>query len=80
MLKGPEGTPYEGGTWELELQTPENFPQTGFNAKFRTKIFHPNVGSDGSVCVDRLKDGWDPANWSVGEIINVSFPSKKYRL
>lgn len=34
-----------------------NFLYSGF---FLTKIFHPNIATNGDICVNALKRDWDP--------------------
>jgi ubiquitin-conjugating enzyme E2 S len=59
-VKGPEDTPYTGGTFMLTLVLGENYPETPPKGYFRTKIFHPNVSEKGEICVNTLKKDWSP--------------------
>lgn len=39
-LQGPSGTPYEGGTFQLSFNIPEQYPLTSPQVKFVTKVRH----------------------------------------
>lgn len=55
-----EKTPYEKGSFALELEMPPEYPFKAPKVKFLTKIYHPNVKSDGQLCNEVLNDGWSP--------------------
>lgn len=58
---GPPGTPYEGGTYEVQITIPNEYPFKPPVMKFSTKIWHPNVSSQtGAICLDTLTTGWSP--------------------
>lgn len=60
-LMGPEGTPYHGGVFYLNITFPANYPFKPPKIHFVTKIYHPNINSGGGICLDVLKDNWSPA-------------------
>lgn len=65
---GPEGSPYAGGLFHLVIQFPPDYPFKPPKVQFVTKIFHPNINSNGGICLDILKDQWSPA-LSIGKVL-----------
>ena len=59
-LTGPEGTPYAGAVFRLKLVIGSEFPSAPPRGFFLTKIFHPNVATNGDICVNTLKRDWKP--------------------
>ncbi|TLD19274.1 hypothetical protein PspLS_09903 [Pyricularia sp. CBS 133598] len=58
---GPPGTPYEGGTYVVDIIIPDTYPFKSPIMKFETKMWHPNVSSQtGVICLDTLGAGWSP--------------------
>uniref|UniRef100_A0A8C5MS35 E2 ubiquitin-conjugating enzyme n=1 Tax=Leptobrachium leishanense TaxID=445787 RepID=A0A8C5MS35_9ANUR len=57
-IEGPEGTPYAGGIFRMKLILGKDFPAAPPKGYFLTKIFHPNISSNGEICVNVLKKDW----------------------
>lgn len=59
-VEGPAGTPYENGRFKLTMKFPPEFPFKPPEVFFNTMIFHPNISSQGHVCLDVLMAEWSP--------------------
>jgi ubiquitin-conjugating enzyme E2 D/E len=60
VLLGPIDSEYEGGVFILDVKFGNKYPMNAPSIKFDNKIFHPNIGRDGNICLDILKDKWSP--------------------
>eukprot|EP00401_Gymnodinium_catenatum_P068738 CAMPEP_0117544230 /NCGR_PEP_ID=MMETSP0784-20121206/45465_1 /TAXON_ID=39447 /ORGANISM="" /LENGTH=169 /DNA_ID=CAMNT_0005341025 /DNA_START=88 /DNA_END=597 /DNA_ORIENTATION=+ len=60
LMFGPDDTPWEGGTFQLEVTFSEEFPTKAPHVKFVTKMFHPNIYNNGEICLDILQNQWSP--------------------
>eukprot|EP00350_Pseudokeronopsis_sp_OXSARD2_P010600 CAMPEP_0170540016 /NCGR_PEP_ID=MMETSP0211-20121228/2_1 /TAXON_ID=311385 /ORGANISM="Pseudokeronopsis sp., Strain OXSARD2" /LENGTH=110 /DNA_ID=CAMNT_0010842259 /DNA_START=30 /DNA_END=362 /DNA_ORIENTATION=+ len=58
---GPDDSPYAGGVFFLNIHFPTDYPFKPPKCNFTTRIYHPNINSNGSICLDILKDQWSPA-------------------
>ncbi|KAI3713103.1 hypothetical protein L1987_71674 [Smallanthus sonchifolius] len=60
-IEGPSGTPYENGVFRMKLILSHDFPHSPPKGYFLTKIFHPNIATNGEICVNTLKRDWNPS-------------------
>ena len=60
-IMGPPDTAYHGGVFFLTIHFPTDYPFKPPKVAFNTKIYHPNINSNGSICLDILRSQWSPA-------------------
>jgi ubiquitin-conjugating enzyme E2 D len=60
-IMGPEDSPFSGGVFFLNIHFPTDYPFKPAKLNFTTRIYHPNINSNGSICLDILKEQWSPA-------------------
>ncbi|KAK7457017.1 hypothetical protein VKT23_010320 [Stygiomarasmius scandens] len=60
-IPGPEGSVYEGGVFNVEVQLAADYPFTSPKVVFKTRIYHMNISDRGDICIDILKHNWSPA-------------------
>ena len=61
-VEGPKDSPYEGGTFFLKINFPNDYPFKPPKIHFQTKIYHPNINAKGEICLDILKNDWAPSH------------------
>lgn len=64
-IRGAEDTPYAGGVFRLEVSIPSEYPLKPPRVRFLTRIYHPNIDTQGRICLDSLnmppKGAWKPS-------------------
>src|SRR5438094_329873 len=67
-ILGPPESPYEDGVFELMIQFPSDYPYKPPKIWFQTRVYHPNISENGTICLDILKEKWSPA-LTVGKVL-----------
>jgi ubiquitin-protein ligase len=53
-IEGADDTPWEGGLFTLTLHFTERYPDLPPKVRFVSKMFHPNIYSDGRIFLDSI--------------------------
>lgn len=57
-ITGPSETVFESLVYKLSLEFSNGYPYSPPIVKFVTPCFHPNVDTNGNICLDILKEKW----------------------
>lgn len=66
LVKGPDKTPYAGGTFKLAVDLPDEFPYSPPDMYFVSRIYHVNVITllNGRGSLQFILKDWDPG-WDI---------------
>ena len=73
IMIGPPDTIFEGAIIKAFIEFPKEYPNKAPQFKFITPLYHPNVYTDGKVCISILHEGIDEFGYeSISERWNPS--------
>ncbi|KAG6468342.1 ubiquitin-conjugating enzyme E2-17 kDa-like isoform X1 [Zingiber officinale] len=73
-IMGPTDSPFAGGVFLVNIHFPPDYPFKPPKMKFLTQVYHPNINSNGSICLDILKEEWSPA-LTISKVVLLSLCS-----
>lgn len=71
-IPGPKNSPFEGGSFDLEIMYGLDYPWQPPKVKFLTKVYHPNISPKGGICLDILKKSWSPCINIITLLLSIS--------
>ena len=67
-FNGPEKTPYENGTFKVQVIFIQGYPGVPPERKMLTPIYHPNMSQDEGMCIGCYVAGWQSGTFSTFDI------------
>jgi ubiquitin-conjugating enzyme E2 D/E len=61
LIEGPADSPFEGGTFVVNVVVPDDYPCQPPRITFETPIYHCNMNDSGKICLGILQEAWSPA-------------------
>lgn len=71
LVPGKEGTIWEGGEYPVTLQFCSDYPTKPPVCSFKPGFLHPNVHTDGKICLDIINDRANGGRWNPGTTIKM---------
>merc|ERR1712048_794626 len=60
-MGGPQGSPFEGGVFVLNVVIPDTYPFRAPQITFETAVYHCNVSDSGKICLAMIQEDWNPS-------------------
>mmetsp|Transcript_14674 Transcript_14674/g.16385 ORF Transcript_14674/g.16385 Transcript_14674/m.16385 type:complete len:186 (+) Transcript_14674:3-560(+) len=51
---------WKGGIYKFSINIPKSYPHKPPKVHCDTQIYHPNINTEGAVCLNILRDDWKP--------------------
>lgn len=69
---GPVDSPYSGGIFLVDIHFSADYPYKPPKVQFQTRVYHPNVNSQGYMLLDILNKGWSPGITILEVLLSIS--------
>jgi len=69
----PDEGMYKGGRFVFSFNVGASYPHEAPKVKCLTKVYHPNIDTEGNVCLNILREDWKPVLTINALIIGLQF-------